>query len=95
MTGSTEPESSTPFQVDSGPEIAKMLPFLLEGSPLTDIQIRWNPDWLGTGLGFAIGANNLFNVDPPACFTCGLNNMDPTTYDVPGTFFYGRVSFRM
>ena len=47
------------------------------------------------GIGFAIGANNLFNVDPPACFTCGLNNMDPTTYDVPGTFFYGRVTFRM
>jgi iron complex outermembrane receptor protein len=60
----------------------------------TDIQLRWNPDWLH-GLGFAIGANNLFNSDPPACFTCGLNNMDPTTYDVPGTFFYGRVTFRM
>jgi iron complex outermembrane recepter protein len=61
----------------------------------TDIQLRWNPDWLGEGLGFAIGANNLFNVDPPPCFTCGLNNMDPTTYDVPGTFFYGRITFRM
>ena len=61
----------------------------------TDVQLRWNPDWLGEGLGFAIGANNLFNVDPPPCFTCGLNNMDPTTYDVPGTFFYGRITFRM
>jgi len=61
----------------------------------TDIQLRWNPDWLGEGLGFAIGANNLFNVDPPDCFTCGLNNMDPTTYDVPGTFFYARATLRM
>lgn len=61
----------------------------------TDIQIRWNPDWLGEGLGFAIGANNLFDTDPPNCFTCGLNNFDPTTYDVPGTFFYGRITFRM
>jgi iron complex outermembrane receptor protein len=60
----------------------------------TDLQIRWEPTFLN-GFGFAIGANNLFNVDPPACFTCGLNNMDPTTYDVPGTFFYGRVTFRM
>jgi iron complex outermembrane receptor protein len=60
----------------------------------TDIQLRWTPGWFN-GLGFAIGANNLFNSDPPACFTCGLNNMDPTTYDVPGTFFYGRVTFRM
>ena len=46
-------------------------------------------------IGFAFGVNNLFNVDPPACFSCGLNNMDPTTYDVPGRFFYGRVTFRM
>jgi iron complex outermembrane recepter protein len=60
----------------------------------TDIQLRWEPDsW--HGFGFALGANNLFNVDPPACFTCGLNNMDPTTYDVPGTFLYARVSLKM
>lgn len=60
----------------------------------TDVQLRWEPGfWKGFGL--AIGANNLFNVDPPACFTCGLNNMDPTTYDVPGTFFYARVSLKM
>ncbi|MEA3029606.1 MAG: iron complex outerrane recepter protein [Sphingomonadales bacterium] len=61
----------------------------------TDLQLRWAPGWMNDGLTFAIGANNLFDVDPPACFTCGLNNMDPTTYDVPGTFFYGRVTFRM
>jgi iron complex outermembrane receptor protein len=60
-----------------------------------DVQLRWAPDWLGEGLGFAIGANNVFNSDPPPCFTCGLNNMDPTTYDVPGTFFYARATLRM
>jgi iron complex outermembrane receptor protein len=60
----------------------------------TDLQLRWEPkSW--NGFGFALGANNLFNVDPPACFTCGLNNMDPTTYDVPGTFYYARVSLKM
>ena len=57
----------------------------------TDVQFRWNLD---DGFGFAIGANNLFDIDPPDCFTCGLNNMDPTTYDVPGTFFYARVTLR-
>ena len=46
-------------------------------------------------LEFAIGANNLFNVDPPGCISCGLNNMDPTTYDVPGTYFYGRIRVAM
>ncbi|HYJ30593.1 MAG TPA: TonB-dependent receptor [Allosphingosinicella sp.] len=59
----------------------------------TDLQLRWTLE--GTRFGFAIGANNLFDVDPPACFTCGLNNMDPTTYDVPGTFFYARATLRM
>ena len=60
----------------------------------TDLQLRWEPEsW--NGFGFALGANNLFDVDPPACFTCGLNNLDPTTYDVPGTFFYAKVSFKM
>lgn len=58
----------------------------------TDLQIRWNLD---DGFGFALGANNLFNVDPPACFTCGLNNFDPTTYDVPGTFLYARATIRL
>jgi iron complex outermembrane receptor protein len=61
----------------------------------TDLQLRWSPGWMNNGLTFAVGANNVFDTDPPACFTCGLNNMDPTTYDVPGTFFYGRVTFRM
>jgi len=60
----------------------------------TDIQLRWEGKGLG-GFGFAIGANNLFNVSPPACFACGLNNMDPTTYDVPGTFFYARATYKM
>jgi iron complex outermembrane receptor protein len=59
----------------------------------TDLQLRWEPEnW--NGFGFALGANNLFNVDPPPCFTCGLNNMDPTTYDVPGTFFYAKASMK-
>ena len=60
----------------------------------TDVQLRWDGKGLG-GFGFAIGANNLFNVSPPACFACGLNNMDPTTYDVPGTYWYARVTYKM
>jgi iron complex outermembrane receptor protein len=56
----------------------------------TDAQIRWN---LADGFGFAIGVNNLFGERPPDCFTCGLNNIDPTTYDVPGRFFYARAVF--
>ena len=39
------------------------------------------------------GVNNVFDTDPPACFSCDLNNFDPTTYDVPGQFWYARVSY--
>jgi iron complex outermembrane receptor protein len=58
----------------------------------TDLQLRWN---LESGFGFALGVNNIFGEDPPPCFTCGLNNIDPTTYDVPGRFFYARATLRM
>ena len=58
----------------------------------TDLQLRWEID---DRFGFALGVNNLFGADPPPCFTCGLNNIDPTTYDVPGRFFYARASLRM
>jgi iron complex outermembrane receptor protein len=42
-----------------------------------------------------VGGNNLTDKDPPGCFTCSVNNYDPTTYDVPGQFFYGRISYKM
>jgi iron complex outermembrane receptor protein len=65
---------------------------VLDSRFYTDIQLRWN---LNDGFGFALGVNNLFGVDPPGCISCGLNNMDPTTYDIPGTYFYARATVRM
>ena len=56
----------------------------------TDVQARWN---LADGFTFALGVNNLFREEPTGCFTCGLNNIDPTTYDVPGRYFYARATF--
>ncbi|HEY5723414.1 MAG TPA: TonB-dependent receptor [Allosphingosinicella sp.] len=58
----------------------------------TDAQVRWT---LEDRFVFALGMNNIFSVDPPECFSCGLNNMDPTTYDVPGRFFYARFTVKM
>jgi iron complex outermembrane receptor protein len=60
-----------------------------------DAQARFTPSWMSNGLGFAIGVNNLFDKDPPGCISCGLNNMDPTTYDVPGRYYYARVSVKL
>jgi iron complex outermembrane receptor protein len=60
-----------------------------------DAQLNWSPPILDKRLMLTVGGNNLTDKDPPGCFTCGINNFDPTTYDVPGQFFYGRVSYKM
>ena len=60
-----------------------------------DSQLRFSPHWLNDGLGFALGVNNLLDKDPPGCISCGLNNMDPTTYDIPGRYYYARVNLKM
>jgi iron complex outermembrane receptor protein len=61
----------------------------------TDIQGRWDPQFWGSRLGFAVGVNNLFDLNPPGCISCGLNNMDPSTYDIPGRYYYARLSVRL
>ncbi|WP_374942711.1 TonB-dependent receptor domain-containing protein [Sphingomonas sp.] len=58
-----------------------------------DVQLQFRPSWMDSRLALTLGVNNVFNTDPPACFSCSLNNYDPTTYDVPGQFGYVRVSF--
>lgn len=34
------------------------------------------------------------NEHPPGCFSCDLNNYDPTAYDIPGRFGYVRLIYR-
>ena len=58
-----------------------------------DVQVTLAPGWLENRLGLTIGVNNVFNQDPPACFSCTGPNYDPTTYDVPGQFGYVRLSW--
>jgi iron complex outermembrane receptor protein len=66
----------------------------LDATTYVDFQARFTPAALDDRVTFAIGVNNLTDEDPPGCFTCGLNNYDPTTYDPPGRFGYVRVSYR-
>ncbi len=61
----------------------------------TDVQLRFiSPDF-AENFGFALGVNNLFDKDPPGCISCGLNNFDPGTYDVPGRYFYARATVKL
>lgn len=61
----------------------------------TDVQARWAPNLFNRMFGLVLGVNNLFDKDPPGCISCGLNNMDPGTYDVPGRYYYARLTARM
>ncbi|WP_336965813.1 TonB-dependent receptor plug domain-containing protein [Sphingobium aquiterrae] len=60
-----------------------------------DVQLILNPAWLDHKTTLTVGVNNVFNQDPPACFSCTGPNFDPTTYDVPGQFGYVRLSYKM
>ena len=61
----------------------------------TDLQVRFFAPSFADNFGFALGVNNLFDKDPPGCISCGLNNFDPTTYDVPGRYMYARATLKM
>ncbi|WP_249340717.1 TonB-dependent receptor [Sphingomonas sp. 2SG] len=58
-----------------------------------DAQLQFRPSWLDAKFALTFGVNNVFDKDPPACFSCSLNNFDPTTYDIPGRFGYLRLSY--
>ncbi|MDO7840959.1 TonB-dependent receptor domain-containing protein [Sphingomonas immobilis] len=60
-----------------------------------DLQLGYAPSFLEERLALTLGVNNIFDRDPPACFSCGGANYDPTTYDAPGQFGYVRLTYKM
>ncbi|MCK7593377.1 TonB-dependent receptor plug domain-containing protein [Pseudomarimonas salicorniae] len=64
----------------------------LGSTTLHDLQLGWYAPWFD-GARVAIGANNLFDRDPPACLSCSLNGYEASTYDLPGRFYYVRAEF--
>ena len=60
-----------------------------------DIQISWTPEALDNEFVLTLGVNNLFNQDPPPCYSCALNGFDATTYEVPGMYGYLKAGIRM
>lgn len=60
-----------------------------------DIQLSFTPGFMDDAFRFSVGVLNVFDTDPPACFSCTGPNYDPTTYDIPGQFGYVRLTYRM
>jgi iron complex outermembrane receptor protein len=64
----------------------------LSATTYVDTQVTWTPSQFMDGnWTISVGANNLFDQDPPPCQTCALNGYDPSAYDVPGVFMYARL----
>jgi iron complex outermembrane receptor protein len=59
-----------------------------------DLQVLWSPQF-DHGLAITAGVNNLFDRDPPACFSCSLNGFNGQTYDVPGIFGYLSATYHV
>lgn len=62
----------------------------------TDTQVSWSPSAFNDGRWtFTAGIDNLFDEEPPVCFSCDLNSLDGTLYDIGGQFWYLRVVYDM
>lgn len=85
----------------TGRYVSRLKEILNNESPLksvfyTDAQLRWSPkfNFVLHDIQLAVGVNNLFNVKTPGCVSCDTNNMDPTTYDTPGRYYYARIGVK-
>jgi iron complex outermembrane recepter protein len=68
---------------------------LLKPKVYNDLQIVWIPAFLDSAFNLTAGVNNMFNIEPPACYSCSLNGFNTTAYDVPGIFGYLTASYRL
>jgi iron complex outermembrane receptor protein len=67
---------------------------VLDPRVYNDIQILWTPAF-DENLSVTAGVTNVFNVAPPACYSCSLNGFNGATYDVPGVFGYLSAGYRV
>ena len=66
----------------------------LDSAMFTDLQVRYNPEIMNEALTIALGFNNLFDEDPPACDDCGGPGVSIVLHDIPGTVAYLRVTYQ-
>ena len=83
-----DPMDPTMMIVDDGASLN-----YLEATTYNDVQVMWRPEFGETNdLAITLGVQNLFDQDPPACFSCSLNGYDPSNYDAQGVFGYLQVA---
>ncbi len=68
---------------------------VLDSRFYTDVQLGLRPAFLDEAFRLTVGVLNVFDQDPPACFSCTGPNYDPTTYDIPGRYGYIQLSYKM
>ena len=66
----------------------------LDSAMFTDLQVRYNPAIMDDALTIAVGFNNLFDENPPACDDCGGPGVSIVVHDIPGTVGYLRVTYQ-
>lgn len=66
----------------------------LDSTLYNDVQVTYRPAQFEDRIELTVGINNVFDEDPPACFSCALNGFDASIYDVPGQFYYLRAIYR-
>ena len=59
----------------------------LDSAIYNDVQVAWTKAFNVENFKLSLGVNNLFDEDPPICYTCSLNGYDAGTYDLPGMFW--------
>lgn len=88
---------SNPSVADADPNLPddKLSTNELDATVYNDLQVTWRPEIQHGALAVTAGINNIFDEDPPACYSCAINGFDATLYDVPGQFLYMRLSYQL
>jgi iron complex outermembrane receptor protein len=59
----------------------------LDSTIYNDASVAWNKAFGVEKFRLALAINNIFDQDPPICYSCSLNGYDAGTYDLPGMFW--------
>ena len=59
----------------------------LDATLYNDVQVSYTFPWNDNGVTLTGGVRNLFDEDPPLCYSCSLNGYDASNYDIPESQF--------